>query len=48
MGDLPTRIVVSATNFSATFANVGYLGLQNILDKNEINYENSQFFKHHR
>ena len=39
-GDFPTRIVIPATNFSATFAKVGYLGLKNILEKNEINYTN--------
>ena len=30
--------MIPATNFSATFAKVGYLGLINILEKNEINY----------
>ena len=39
MGELPTRLVISATNFSANpAAKVGYLGLINILEKNEINY----------
>ena len=38
MGEFPTRLVIPATNFSATFAKVGYLGLKNILKKNEINY----------
>ena len=38
MGELPTRLVIPATYFSATFAKVGYLGLKNILEKNEINY----------
>ena len=28
MGELPTRLVIPATNFSATFAKVGYLGLR--------------------
>ena len=37
-GELPTRLVIQATNFSDTFAKVGYLGLKNILEKNEINY----------
>ena len=37
-GDLPTRLVIPAKHFSSTFAMVGYLGLKNILEKNEINY----------
>ena len=37
-GDFPTRLVIPATNFPATFEKVGYLGLKNILGKNEINY----------
>ena len=31
MGEFPTSIVIPATNFSDTFAKVGYLGLKNIL-----------------
>ena len=38
MGEFPTRPVIPATNFSATFSKVGYLGLKKILEKNEINY----------
>ena len=38
MGEFPTRLVIPATNFSSTFAKIGYLGLKNILEKNEINY----------
>ena len=38
MGEFPTRLVIPATNFSATFAKVGYLELINRLEKNEINY----------
>ena len=38
MGKFPTRLVIPATNFSATFAKIGYLGVKNILEKNEINY----------
>ena len=38
MGEFPTRLVIPATNFSATFEKLGYLGLKNILEKNEINY----------
>ena len=38
MGEIPTRLVIPPTKFSATFAKFGYLGLKNILEKNEINY----------
>ena len=38
MGYFPTRLVIPAKHLSATFAKVGYLGLKNILEKNEINY----------
>ena len=34
MGEFPTRLVITAVNFSASFAKVGYLGLKNILKKN--------------
>ena len=37
-GYFTTRLVISAKTFSATVSKVGYLGLKNILDKNEINY----------
>ena len=45
MGEFPTRLVIPATNFSATFAKVGYLGLKNILEKNEINYTKFTIFQ---
>ena len=32
MGKFPTRLVIPATNFSATFAKIGYLGVKNILE----------------
>ena len=38
MGEFPTRLVTPATNSSATLAEIGYLGLKNILKKIEINY----------
>ena len=38
MGEFPTRLVIPATNFSATFAKVGYLGMKNTLKNNEKNY----------
>ena len=38
IGEFPTRLVIPAINFSVSFAKVGYLGMKNILEKNEINY----------
>ena len=37
-GYFPTGLVITATNFSATFAKLGYLGLKNIHENNNINY----------
>ena len=37
-GEFPTRLVIPATNFTATFAKVGYLGLKAILDNHQVNY----------
>ena len=36
--EFPTILVIPETNFSATFAKVGYLGLKNISENNDINY----------
>ena len=41
MVDFQNRLVIPATNVPATFANVGYLELKNILEKNEKNYTKS-------
>ena len=37
-GHYPTRLVIPATNFTATFSKLGYLGLKSILDENNITY----------
>ena len=37
-GYFPTILGMLATNFSAPFSKVGYLGLKNILEKNDIKY----------
>ena len=37
-GDFPTRIVIPETILSANFVKVGYLGLKNVLEKNEKDY----------
>eukprot|EP00957_Ditylum_brightwellii_P077623 5899262-Ditylum_brightwellii.AAC.1 len=37
-GSFPTRLVIPATNFTATFSKLGYLGIKQILYDNEVNY----------
>ena len=38
-GDFPSRLVIPATNFTAPFAKVGYLGIKSILDNNKVEYD---------
>eukprot|EP00957_Ditylum_brightwellii_P140423 10699254-Ditylum_brightwellii.AAC.1 len=33
-GHYPTRLVIPATNFAATFSKIGYLGIKKIFDDN--------------
>jgi hypothetical protein len=40
-GEYVTRLIVPATNFTAAFPKVGYLGIKNIFDQNGINYSGS-------
>ena len=37
-GDFPTRLVIPATNFTATFSKIGYLGIKRCLNKGKVNY----------
>ena len=37
-GGFPTRLVIPATNFTATFSEIGYLGIKICLDKGKVNY----------
>jgi hypothetical protein len=37
-GNYPTRLVVPATNFTAAFSKLGYIGIKKIVDKAGINY----------
>ena len=37
-GGLPTRLVIPAKNFTATFSKIGYLGIKKCLDKGKVNY----------
>ena len=37
-GEFPTRLVIPATNFTATFSKIGYLGINRCLDKGKVNY----------
>eukprot|EP00957_Ditylum_brightwellii_P139411 10624570-Ditylum_brightwellii.AAC.1 len=34
----PTRLVIPSTNFTATFLEIGYMGIKKILDDNKMNY----------
>jgi hypothetical protein len=40
-GEYMTRLIVLATNFTAAFPKVGYLGIKNIFDQNGIDYSGS-------
>ena len=37
-GAFPTRLVIPATNFTANFSKIGYLGIKRCLDKGKVNY----------
>ena len=37
-GEFPTKLVIPATNFTATFSNIGYFGIKGILEKAKVNY----------
>ena len=37
-GKFPTKLVIPATNFTATFSKIGYLGIKRFLDKGKVNY----------
>jgi hypothetical protein len=37
-GNYPTRLVVPATNFTAAFSKLGYIGIKKIIDEAGINY----------
>ena len=37
-GELPTRLVIPVTNFTATFSKIGYLGIKRMLYKGKVNY----------
>ena len=37
-GEFPTRLVILAKNFTATFSKIGYLGIKRCLDKRKLNY----------
>ena len=39
--EFPTRLVIPATNFTATFSKIGYLGIKRCLDKGKVNYSHN-------
>jgi hypothetical protein len=38
-GNFPTRLVVLATNFTAGFPKLGYMGIKSIFEEHNINFE---------
>ena len=36
--EFPTSLVIPATNFTATFSKIGYLGINRFLNKGKVNY----------
>ena len=44
-GGLPTRLVITATKFTATFSKIGYLGIKRMLDKGKVNYSRFSIFQ---
>eukprot|EP00957_Ditylum_brightwellii_P112125 8549326-Ditylum_brightwellii.AAC.1 len=37
-GDFPTRLVILAANFAATFLKIGYSGIKKVLDEHRVDY----------
>eukprot|EP00957_Ditylum_brightwellii_P060355 4582893-Ditylum_brightwellii.AAC.1 len=37
-GEYPKRLVIPATNFTAALSKVGYMAIQQVLDRNKVNY----------
>ena len=37
-GELPTRLLIPATNFTAKFSKIGYIGINMCLNKGKVNY----------
>ena len=37
-GNFPTRLVIPATNFTASFSKLGYMGIKQVLDEHRVNY----------
>ena len=44
-GELPTRLVIPATKFTATFSKIGYLGINIMPDKGKLNYSRVSIFQ---
>ena len=44
-GNFPTRLVVPATNFTAAFPKIGYIGIKKIFEHEKINYSKKTSFK---
>jgi hypothetical protein len=37
-GNFPTKLVITATNFTSAFPKLGYLGIKKIFDDEKVNY----------
>ena len=44
-GEFPTRLVIPATNFTANFSKIGYLGIKRCLDKVKVNYSRNSIIQ---
>ena len=44
-GEFTTRLVIPATNFTATVSNIGYLGIKRCPDKGKVNYSRDSIFQ---
>ena len=44
-GEFPTRFLIPTTTFTATFSEIGYLGIKRCLDKVRVNYSRDFIFR---
>ena len=44
-GEFPTRLLIPTTTFTATFSEIGYLGIKRCLDKVRVNYSRDSIFR---
>ena len=44
-GEFPTRLVIPATNVTATFSKISYLGIKRCLNKEKVNYSQNSIIQ---